>query len=101
MKRYRSPFATAFASLVAVSLAAVACAQTPTTATASSIPWSDVTGDAFAASHRTGKPILVYVTAEKCAFCRKMEKETWSDPRVAQADRTGFVPLKLHADTHP
>ena len=98
MKRYRLPFA---AALAAASLFSVVYAQTPAGTPASAIPWSAVTADAFIDSHRTGKPILVYVTAEKCAFCRKMEKETWSDPRVAQAVRAGFVPLKLHADTHP
>ena len=115
MKRPCLPLATALASLVAAN----ALAQSPddrppnpgpphpparyaaTAAPESRIPWSDVTADAFVAAHRTGKPILVYVTAEKCAFCRKMERETWSDPRVAKLVEAGYVPLKLHADTHP
>lgn len=100
MKRYCLPLTAALASLVAASIVSVSQAQAPD-ATQSLIPWSAVTADAFVASHRTGKPILVYVTAEKCAFCRKMERETWSDPAIAKMVEAGFVPLKLHADTHP
>jgi uncharacterized protein YyaL (SSP411 family) len=98
LKRYRLPLAAALASLVVASIVSVSQAQAPD---AAQIPWSAVTADAFVAAHRTGKPILVYVTAEKCAFCRKMERETWSDPAIAKMVEAGFVPLKLHADTHP
>lgn len=120
MKRLCLPLASALASLVAATALgqapgaqppnpkppnpmppAPAAAPVAAGAPASLIAWSGVTADAFVAAHRTGKPILVYVTAEKCAFCRKMEKETWSDPQVAKMVEAGFVPLKLHADTHP
>ncbi|TWT99872.1 Thioredoxin [Botrimarina colliarenosi] len=65
------------------------------------IAWVDGTADAFVAARQTGRPILVYVTAEQCGFCRKMERETWSDPAVAELVAAGFVPLKLNADHHP
>jgi uncharacterized protein YyaL (SSP411 family) len=103
--------ASAFASLVGADALAQSPGPTPPNpvppaafaadVSESRIAWGGVTADAFVAAHRTGKPILVYVTAEKCAFCRKMERETWSDPQVAKLVEAGYVPLKLHADTHP
>lgn len=104
MIRLRLPLCAALAALSA----AVASADWPpieerpaAKPTENGIAWGEVTADAFVAAQRTGKPILVYVTAEKCTFCRKMERETWSDPAVARLVGEGFVPLKLHPDSHP
>lgn len=73
----------------------------PAEAPPADISWGEATGDAFVEARRTGRPILVYVTSERCTFCRKMERETWSDPEVAQLVSAEFVPLKLRPDTHP
>ncbi|MGE3239499.1 MAG: thioredoxin family protein [Pirellulales bacterium] len=43
-------------------------------------------------------PILVYVTSEHCGYCRKMERETWSNPQIISMVEEGFIPLELTAE---
>lgn len=49
-------------------------------------------------SKRTGKPILVQLTAPWCSYCHKMLKETFTDPAVAKRVNESFIPLLLDAD---
>jgi len=64
------------------------------------IRWIDATADALAVARRTGRPILAYVTAADCVYCRKMEQETWRDADLARLVSGAFVPLRLHAEEH-
>ncbi|QDT70710.1 hypothetical protein MalM25_36650 [Planctomycetes bacterium MalM25] len=66
-----------------------------------SIDWIESTSDALAEARRTGKPIVAYVTSDHCGYCRKMERETWSQPAVGRLVTERFVPMRLHADKHP
>lgn len=70
-------------------------------AEAESIAWIDAPADALAEAARTGRPIVAYVTSDHCGYCRKMERETWSEPAVGRLVSERFVPLRLHADKNP
>ena len=70
-------------------------------AAADSIAWIDDPAEALAEAARTGKPIVAYVTSAHCGYCRKMERETWSEPAVGSLVTERFVPLRLHADKNP
>ena len=45
-----------------------------------------------------GKPLVVYISADYCGYCRKMERDTWSDPSIARRIHRDFVALKLDAE---
>lgn len=45
-------------------------------------------------------PILVFITSDNCAYCRKMKREVWSNPQIIAQVKAGFVPLELHATRH-
>lgn len=62
------------------------------------IPWQRSPESVFAKAQQTGRPILVFVTAEWCHYCKKMKRETWQDPRVDQAVSQGFETLVLDGD---
>ncbi len=45
-----------------------------------------------------GKPMLIVFGASWCKFCKKLEKETLTDPRMAQYISRNFVPVHLDLD---
>ncbi len=44
---------------------------------------------------------MLYFTADYCGICKKMERDTWSNPQVAKRITTSFVALKIDAEKHP
>jgi thiol:disulfide interchange protein len=66
----------------------------------SKIRWTESIQTAMKQQKDTGRPLLIYVTADYCGYCRKMERETWSDPKVARRIQDGFVALKVDAEKH-
>jgi len=93
------------APLLAAALAAPAAAEFPWFGApqkpAEPIVWIDDPAEAVAVAARTGKPIVAFVTSDKCAYCKKMEKLTWSEPAIGRLVGREFVPLRLHAGDHP
>ncbi len=79
------------------SLFGLAPAAAPAAA-AEPIAWSDDASAAQLKARQSRRPIVAYITADKCGFCRKMERETWTDAAVAAEVTSRFVPLKLHAE---
>lgn len=64
------------------------------------IRWIDEPAEALALAERSGRPVIAYVSSERCGFCRKMERVTWSDPAIADVVAEHFVPLRLDAGRH-
>lgn len=62
------------------------------------IPWQRSPEQVFHAARASGKPILVFVTADWCHYCKKMKQETWSDPEIASAVSQNFETLVLDGD---
>jgi thioredoxin-like negative regulator of GroEL len=50
---------------------------------------------------KKGLPIVIYCTTDSCAWCLRLQRETFSDPVVARAMNERFVPLKVHARQTP
>jgi protein disulfide-isomerase len=73
-------------------------AQQPTPV---AILWLADAEQAISAARQSGRPILVFVTSSHCGYCRKMEQQTWADPRVIEQVRQRTVPLRVSAETQP
>ncbi|MEW5701015.1 MAG: thioredoxin fold domain-containing protein [Candidatus Zixiibacteriota bacterium] len=76
-------------------------AQTPQAKPAATkqekIEW--LTYDAgLAKAKAENKPIIIDFTASWCGWCKKMERETFSDPKVIKYMRDTYVPIKVWGD---
>jgi thioredoxin-related protein len=79
------------ASLLIAFLALAACSRR-----SSSITWARTLDEAKAKSG-SSKLIIVDLFTDWCGWCKRMDVETWTDPRVA-ALQSGYVFLKLDAE---
>lgn len=64
------------------------------------IKWRDNPQQAQWESRRFDRPLLIYVGADFCGYCRKLEHTTWQDDAVARAVDLGYIPLKLDHRRH-
>jgi uncharacterized protein YyaL (SSP411 family) len=48
---------------------------------------------------RTGRPVLVDVYTDWCGWCRRMDRETYSEPGVRQYLSTHYVTVKLNPES--
>lgn len=62
------------------------------------VAWQSDMKKAGLDAKRSGKPILLQLTASWCSYCHKMLKETYTDPAIAKKINDNFVPLLLDAD---
>ena len=60
--------------------------------------WSD---DLVKLAEEVGKPILVSVGYSACHWCHVMEKESFSDPSVADLMNAHFINVKVDREEHP
>lgn len=60
------------------------------------ITWLHDWDEAIAHSRKTRRPILIDVYQDNCGGCDRLVDETFTDPDVAAAIASRFVPLKLH-----
>lgn len=65
---------------------------------AAEIPWSTDIEDALHRAEENGQPVLMEFTASWCVFCRKMEKNTFTNADVAQRISDNFVAVQVDAD---
>lgn len=62
---------------------------------ASQVQWQNWSEEAFAAAKSERRLVLVDLSAEWCAFCKKMDATTWQDPKVQAAIEQHYLPIKV------
>ncbi len=63
------------------------------------MPWQSWSDAAFEQAGKTNKLVLVDLSAEWCAYCRKMDATTWQDSGVLAAIDKDYIPVKI-VDEH-
>ncbi len=61
------------------------------------VAWQTDVETAWTAARKQGRPLLVFVTRDRCAYCTQMKDFTYGNPTVAGAINRSFVPLVLDA----
>ncbi len=65
------------------------------------VDWYEWGPRPFAVADRTGKPVVVFLTATWCDDCHEMAVETFGEPRIAANVNDGFVPIRVDVDRRP
>ncbi len=64
----------------------------------SSIKWQHDLDTALAAARTQQRPVLLVFGATWCPPCKKMKRDVWPDPQVAELVESKFVPLYVDVD---
>lgn len=59
------------------------------------VTWHTTVESAWHLTRQQGRPLLVFVTRDDCAYCVKMKDRTFSHATVAEAINRGYIPLVL------
>ncbi len=82
---------TVLALALVLSLSGFATAQEQKTG----VIWLASTRSAVETVNQQQRPLLLYFTGKDCAWCRKLERTTWSDSKVSGTVNRNFVALKV------
>lgn len=66
----------------------------------SDIVWRRDLDAARREAQQTGKPILVEFFSTWCAACKRMDEQTFADPKVLK-EMGQWIPVKMDVDQHP
>jgi len=48
---------------------------------------------------KSDKPLMVDFYTDWCGYCKKLDKNTYADPQVAEYIKTHFIPVKVNAES--
>src|SRR5262245_7891925 len=65
------------------------------------VHWQTWDDDVLRVAQQERRPVLLFITASWCHFCRDMEAATWSDPEVAAALAEHVIAVRLDKDDRP
>ncbi len=89
--------AVALAAVLLLAAAGPLAAAEKTESHTAGIAWHSY-AEGLKLAAETGKPLLVAFHADWCKFCRKMERETFTDSDVIRRINREFVPVSVDVD---
>ncbi|MCE5197623.1 MAG: DUF255 domain-containing protein [Armatimonadota bacterium] len=65
------------------------------------VNWRDWGDEAFEDSKRTGRPVLLDISAVWCHWCHVMDETTYSNPTVVDIINRDYIPVRVDNDRNP
>lgn len=65
------------------------------------VKWQDWSEQIFAKATTEDKLVLVDLSAEWCAFCKKMDETTWQNQEVFNSINNHYIPVRIEDEKHP
>jgi uncharacterized protein YyaL (SSP411 family) len=66
-----------------------------------SITWLPWGAEAFAKASAESKPVLLFISAAWCHWCREMDRTSYADPHVQELMRQRFIAIRVDGDKRP
>ncbi|MBV8233727.1 MAG: thioredoxin family protein [Planctomycetaceae bacterium] len=64
------------------------------------IAWRQDLRAALSEAAAQGRPLWIQFTGPWCSYCRRMDRESFTHPRIVARSRDSFIPILLQADAH-
>ncbi len=96
----RSPQRAAAALLLWLVAMVSGCGPAPESEAGEKITWVQQHAEGLRLAKETGKPALIYFTADWCAPCVELKKTIWPDRRVVEASQR-LVMIYVDVDKDP
>lgn len=64
------------------------------------IQWFDSLESGWKAARETGRPMVIFITSEHCAYCDAMKKNTLCESSVRDRLLERFIPIRLRPDSN-
>ena len=81
--------------LLSVGVVATLPAEVPTSGN-----WKTDANQAWQSAQQEQRLMLLFITTENCLYCRKMEKDTFADQKVAAGIRQNCIPVAVLAENN-
>jgi hypothetical protein len=91
----KTAVALVLVTIVAGQASAAEMLRTSTSVAVKPVAWRESVDDAWKESQQAGRPMLVFVTRERCFYCDKMKQSTYVAQPVVASLNADFVPLLL------
>ncbi len=65
------------------------------------VKWNRWNPAIFAQAKEQKRLVFVYLSADWCPLCKKMDMSTWLDPQVIGSIEKNYIPIKVKDETDP
>ena len=63
--------------------------------------WYDWEESAFEAARKTQRPVLLFIGASWCRWCKALDREVLSSPEISSLITERFIPVRIDKDKRP
>lgn len=59
------------------------------------VTWHEDFNDGWRVARESGRPMVIYITSQRCRYCEAMKRDTWRNGSILKRVKDGFVAIRL------